>query len=172
MTDPTTPPPANLLTQIEATLSADWQNAANFLSEAEAFFGTFLTRVAAGAEVLIADIEQAGQYVAGHLTVINTSIQAMSSLVTTVAPGNVTAQKVIDDLNTGAQDVAALSNALTSGSAASDPAIVTSAVTAIGAVKQLAQIANNAGSMLTGLANSSPTATQAVTASSTSSTSG
>ena len=156
--------PTNVFQQIEASLSADWQNAASFINEAEAFFGTFLTKVAQGAEIVIADIESVGQYVAGHLTVINSGIAALGSVVSVVAPNNVTAQKVIDDLNTGAADVAALSNSLSSGSTAGDDQIVTSAVTAIGAVKQLAQLANNAGSLLTTLAANSPTATQTVTA--------
>lgn len=163
MTDATQP---SLLQQIETTLSNDWQNAASFLSEAEAFFGSFLTKVAAGAEIVISDIEAVGQYVAGHLSVITAGIDTFGTAVSAIAPNNAMAAKVIDDLKTGASDVAALSNSLASGSTSGDPAIVTSAVTAIGAVKQLAQIANNAGSLLTTLAANSPTATQTVTAAS------
>ena len=120
--------------------------------------------MAAGAEVLITDIEQVGQYVAGHLTQITAGISVLSGAVTAIAPGNATAAKVIADLNTSAQDVALLSNSLSSGSTAGDPTIVTQAVTAIGAVKQLAQIANNAGALITTLAASSPTATTTVSA--------
>jgi hypothetical protein len=176
MTDPTvTPTPVaapaatpvstpSFIQNLEATLSADWQAAASFITEAEQFFGSFLTNVAAGAEVLITDIEAIGQYVAGHLTQITAVIDVFSTAAAAIAPGNAMAQKVIDDLNTGAQDVALLSNSLTSGSTTGDPTIVTQAVTAVGAVKQLAQLANAAGNMLTTLAANSPTATTAVSA--------
>jgi hypothetical protein len=158
----TTPAAQNVLQQIETSLSAEWQGAANFLSEAEAFFGNFLTKVAAGGEILISEIESVGQYVAGHLTAITAGIGVLGAAVNSVAPGNVTAQKVIDDLNLGAADVAALSNSLTSGSTVGDDSVVASAVTAIGAVKQLSQLSASAGKLLTDLTNNSPTATQVV----------
>ena len=163
MTDPTTPVPApTFLQTLETQLSADWQSAANFLSEAEAFFGSFLTKVAAGAEILITDVEAVGQYVAGHLTAINSGIVVLGTAVNAIAPNNVTAQKVLADLNQGAADVAALSNSLASGTTSGDDQLVTSAVTAIGAVKQLAQLSNSAGNLLTTLTANSPTATAVV----------
>ena len=159
---PATPATPSFIQNLEATLSAEWQGTANFITEAEQFFGSFLTKVSAGAEILIADVESIGQYVAGHLTQITAVIGVFSTAAAAIAPGNAIAQKVIDDLNAGAQDVALLSNSLTSGSTAGDPTIVTQAVTAVGAVKQLAQLANAAGNMLTTLAANSPTATTAV----------
>ena len=177
MTDTTTVPAAtaapatptaapSFIQTLETKLSAEWQGAAAFLTEAEQFFGSFLTKVAAGAEIVISDIEAVGQYVAGHLTSITAGISVLSTAVTAIAPNNATAAKVIADLTTSANDVALLSNSLSSGSTAGDPAIVTQAVTAIGAVKQLAQIASSAGSVITTLAANSPTATEAVTAAS------
>jgi hypothetical protein len=176
MTDTTVTPPAappavtavavpaapSFIQNLETSLSSEWSSAAAFLTQAEQVFGSFLTKVAAGAEVLITDIEAVGQYVAGHLTQITAGISVLSGVVTAIAPNSTAAAKVIADLTTSANDVALLSNALTVGSAASDPTIVTQAVTAIGAVKQLAQIAGNAGSVLTNIAAASPTATQAV----------
>lgn len=154
----------DFLSQIEATLSADWQAFIAFINQAELDVVAFLTKVADGAEVVIADIEGAASYVAGHLSTINGTIAAVGTLANTVAPNNPVVSKVLNDLTTGAQDVADLHNALTSGSSANDPAIVTTAVTAINAVQQLSQLVSNASGTLTTLVQNSPTATQAVTA--------
>lgn len=161
MTSTTTP---NIFEQIAATLESDAQLAVSWFQQGETEIGAFLTKVAAGAEVVIADIEAVGQYVAAHLGIITSGISALSTLASTVAPNNVSVAKVISDLNTGAQDVAALSNALSSGSTAGDPAVVTTAVTAINAAKQLSGLVAQAGTTLTTLTANSPTATQAVTA--------
>lgn len=163
MTD-TSGTPTDVLSQIEATLSADWQKFVAFIDLVEQDAVDFLSKVVAGEQVLIADIESAASYVAGNLSTINTGINAVGSLAAVVAPNNPTISKVLTDLSTGAQDVADLHNALTSGSSASDPAIVTKAVTAINAVKQLNQLVSNVSGTLTTLVQNSPTATQAVTA--------
>ena len=102
MTDTATP---NIFQQIAATLESDAQLAVTWFQEGEAELGAFLTKVAAGAEIGIADIEAVGQYVAAHLGVITSGISALSTLASTVAPNNVSVAKVISDLNTGAQDV-------------------------------------------------------------------
>lgn len=159
MATTTTP---NIFEQIAATLESDAQLAVSWFQNGETEIGAFLTKVAAGAEVVIADIEAVGQYVAAHLGIITSGISALSTLASTVAPNNVSVAKVISDLNTGAQDVAALSNALTSGSTAGDSTVVTTAVTAINAAKQLSGLVAQAGTTLTTLTANSPTATQSV----------
>ena len=158
----TTTTTTSVFQEIEAQLSAEWAGAASFLKAAEADVGAFLSKVASGAEIVITDIESIGQYVAGHLTVINSAISSLSSVAAVVAPNNATVAKAVADLSTAATDVAALSNSLTSGTTSGDPAVVTTAVSAIGAVQQLAQLASTAGNSLTALAAASPTATQAV----------
>jgi hypothetical protein len=156
------PAAPNVFAQIEATLSADWANAVTFFQQGETAVGAFLSKVAAGAEVVIADIEAVGQYVAAHLGLITTGISALSTVAATVAPNNVTVAKAIADLSTSANDVAALSTALSTGSSAGDPAAVTTAVTAINAVKQLSGLVSQAGTTLTTLTANAPNATQTV----------
>ena len=112
---------------------------------------------------MIADIEAVGQYVAAHLGLITSGIATLSTLASAVAPNNASVAKAINDLSTGAQDVAALSNALSSGSSAGDSAVVTTAVTAINAAKQLSGLVAQAGTTLTTLTANSATATQTVT---------
>jgi hypothetical protein len=153
----------NLFQQIEAQLSAEWSGAAAFFKTAETDVGAFLTKVAAGAEIVISDIESIGQYVAGHLTVIQAGIATIAGVAATVAPNNTEVQKAVADLSTAANDVATLSTSLSSGTTSGDPAVVATAVAAINAVKQLSQIAGTAGSVITTLAGNSPTATQTVT---------
>lgn len=152
----------NLIQQIENALSKDWANAGSLFQKAEQFAADFLGKVAQGAEIIIADIESAAGYVAGNLTVINAGINSAASLAGVIAPNNTTVQKAVADLQTAAQDVADLHKALTSGSASSDPAIVTSAVTAINAVNQLSTLATSVSQSLGILAANSPSATQAV----------
>ena len=172
MTDTTqaaaTPAPApatsNILKQIENALSSDWAKVSSVFQEAEQFAADFLGKVASGAEILIADIESAASYIAGNLTVINAGITSAASLANVIAPNNATVQKAVADLQTTAQDVADLHTALTTGSSSGDPAIVTSAVTAINAVNQLSTLATSVSQSLGTLAANSPTATQAVTA--------
>lgn len=130
---------------------------------AEQDVGNFLVKVAQGAEVVISEIESIASYVETHLGIIQTGIAAVTTVAAGVAPGNPTVQKVLDDLNTGFNDVAALSQGLNGGSTANDPAIVTTAVNTINAVKQLNVLVSQAGSQLTTLVANQPGATQAVT---------
>lgn len=159
MTSTTTP---NIFEQIAATLEADAQLAVTWFQEGEQELGAFLSKVASGAQIVIADIEAVGQYIAAHLGVITSGIASLSTVAAAVAPNNVSVQKVLADLNTGAQDVAALSSALSSGSTAGDSTVVTTAVTAINAVKQLSGLVAQAGTTLTTLTANSATATQAL----------
>lgn len=153
----------NVLQQIESTLSSDWQKFVAFIQIAEQEVAAFLTKVAAGEQIIVADIEAAAGYVAGHLSTINAAISAAGELANAVAPGNAAVAKVLTDLTTGAQDVADLHNALTNGSSPSDPTIVTQAVTAISSAQNLAQLVANASATLTALVQNSPSATEAVT---------
>lgn len=165
MTDPTQGQQAapNIFQQIENTLSADWAKVTAIFQEAEAFAADFLGKVAAGAEIVIADIEKAASYVAGNLTVINAQLGAVGALASVVAPNNATVQKVLSDVSTAVQDVADLHNALTSGSSSGDPTIVTQAVTAINSVNQIAQAVTGLSTTLGTLAANSSSATEAVT---------
>ena len=161
-TDTTTTAATNIFQTIENALSADWAKVAAVFQEAEQFASIFLAKVASGAEIIIADIEAAASYVAGNLTVINAGIASAASLANVIAPNNATVQKAVSDLQTAAQDVADLHAALTSGSSASDPAIVTSTVTAINSINQLSTLATSVSQSLGMLAANSPSATQAV----------
>ena len=149
-------------TGIQAALTADWAKFVAFIEVAEQDAASFLSDVATGAEIAIEDIEAAASYVAGKLSTITATTTALAGAAAIIAPGNVTVQKVIADLQTGANDVAALSNALTTGTSTGDPAVVTKAVSTINAVNTLAGIAAQASSSLALLANQSATATQAV----------
>lgn len=160
-TDTTTTAPTELQ-QIEAALSADWANIVAFFKQAEADLADFLTAVATGAPVVIADVQSAANAVAGKVSVINAAVAAASTLAATVAPNNTTVQKLLNDVNAGVADAAALSNALQNGTSTSDPTIVTQAVTAINAVNTLSQLASVAAAALTTAVAASPTATQAV----------
>ena len=153
-TTTTTPAPSGF--------SAEWAKIVSFFTAAEGDIGSFLTDVATGAEIVIEDIESVGEYVAAHLGIITSTIATVGTLANTVAPNNVSVQKVMADLQTGANDVAALSNSLTSGASANDPAVVTTAVTAINAVKTLSGLASQAGATLSQLAGATPAATQSV----------
>jgi hypothetical protein len=165
-TDTTVTATNSALQSFESVIAADFAGAVSFFQTAFQDVGAFLSKVASGAEVVITDIESMASYIGAHLGVIQASIASFGALAGVVAPGNATVSKVIADLNTGAADVAALSNALSNGSSASDPTVVTSTVTAIHAVQQLSQIVSNAGATLTAMAMNSPTATQAITAAS------
>lgn len=161
MTDTSTTDP---LAGIKAALSADWTKFIAFVEQAETATASFLSAVATGAEVAIADIEAVASYIAGKLGTITATTAALSTAAQAIAPGNVTVQKVIADLQTGANDVAALHNSLTSGSTAGDPAVVTTAVNAVNAVNILAGLAAQASSALAQATVDSPAATQAVSA--------
>ena len=162
MTD-TTQGATNVLQQIENALSSDWAKVTAVFQEAEAFASSFLGKVAAGAEILVQDIEGAATYIAGNLSVVNAGITSAASLASAIAPNNTTVQKAVSDLQTAAQDVADLHTALTTGSSAGDPTVVTQAVTAINAVNQLSTLATSVSQSLGTLAANSSTATQAVT---------
>ena len=162
MTD-TTQGATNILQQIENALSSDWAKVTTVFQEAETAAADFLGKVASGAEIVIADILKAADYVAGNLSVINAGITAGASLANAVAPNNATVQKAVADLQTAAQDVADLHSSMTTGVTTGDPAVVTQAVTAINAVNQLSTLATSVSQSLGTLAANSSTATQAVT---------
>jgi hypothetical protein len=147
--------PATSATTIE-------QKVISFFEAAFQDVGAFLTKVSQGAEVAIEDIESIAAYVDAHLGVINASISTLAATATAVAPNNATVQKMITDLQTATNDVAAVSTSLSSGSTAGQPTAVTTAVSAIKAVQQLAGLAGQAGSAISDIVAASPTATQAV----------
>lgn len=159
---PAAPGASTVLANIEAALSADWAKFVAFIGQAEQDIATFLSKVASGAEIAIEDIETAAQYVAGHLSTITATTAALTSAAAVIAPGNADVAKVLTDLQTGANDVAALSNSLTTGSTAGANATVTTAVTAVTAVQTLATLAAQASSALSQLTAASPSATQVV----------
>lgn len=148
------------LTDIESALSADWQKAVAFFQGAEANIATFLSKVASGAEILIADVEEAAQYVIGHLSVINATVAGVSAAVAAVAPGNPIAQKVVTDLQTAASDTAQLAQGIVAGQSSAQS--VTATLTAINSVQQLAGLAASASASISQLTSASPTATQVV----------
>lgn len=155
------------LTNIEASLSADWQKAVSFFQVAEQGVATFLSKVATGAEILVEDIQAVAQYVTAHLGIINTTVSAISLAAQTIAPNNASVAKVISDLQTGTTDVANLAAAVTAGAAPSGSStVVQDAVTTVNAVKTLSSLASQASATLATLTASSPTATTAVSAAS------
>ena len=89
MTDTITNP----LAGIEAALSADWTKFVAFVQQAESATASFLSAVATGAEIAIADIEAVASYVAGKLGTITATTAALSTAAAAIAPGNVTVQK-------------------------------------------------------------------------------
>lgn len=149
-------------TGFSATLSADWQKVVAIFQQGEQDVAKFLTAVATGAEVLIEDVEAVADYVAAHLGIITSTLSTLSTVASVVAPGNITVQKVLTDLQTAANDTATLSTSLASGTTTGDPAVVTTAVTAINSVNTLAGIAAQAGAALSQIAAASPNATQSV----------
>lgn len=152
----------NVFQQIESTLSADWQKAVSFLQQAAQFFATFLGNVAAGLPVLVADVEGVAAGVAGKLSTINASLGVASDLASKVAPNDTSVQKLLSDIGQGAQDLADVHVALTTGITAGDPQVVTTAVSAINAASDLERLLNSAHAVLGSIAGASPTATQAV----------
>lgn len=154
----------NIFQQIEANLESDAQAALAWFKTAWANAGTFLSKVAAGAEIAVTDIEDVAQTVAAHLGLVTSIISAASTAASALPSSDAAAaQKALADLNTTANDVALLSTALSSGSTSGDPTIVTSAVSAISAVQQLGQLASQTAAAVTTAAGSAPSATQAVT---------
>lgn len=151
-----------ILSEIEAALSADAQKVVAFVEQVEQVFATFLTNVATGIPVVIDDIISVGQAINSKLSTITATLSAFSSVAAAVAPNDTAVQKMLSDLQTGAEDVAAVANSLTSGSTSGDNSLVSTAVTTIGAVSNLATLAGQAGAALASLANASPTATQVV----------
>lgn len=153
----------DIFQQIQSALSADWAKVSVVFQEAEKFAADFLGKVASGAEIIVADIENAASYIAGNLTVINAGITSAASLANVIAPNNTTVQKAVADLQTAAQDVADLHTSLTTGQTAGNPDVVNQAVTAINAVNQLSTLATSVSQSLGTLASNSSTATQTVT---------
>ena len=163
------PAPAapNLFSQIESTLEADAQIAVNWLKNANANIAALLTKVATGAEVFIADIEAGAQWVAAHVTLINGTLSGLSAVAASVGTNNPAvasqAQKMLADLQTATNDVAGVSQSLTTGNAASQPGAVTTAVAAINAVNQLAGLASQAAQALGNNVAASSSSTQTAT---------
>ncbi len=158
------PAAPSFLATLEATLETDWQKVVAFLKTAELNAQAFLQDVANGVEIGIERIQAMGQYVTANLSTINATVTAVAATATAIAPNNASVAKVVSDLQTGSNDVAQLAQALQSGSSAGDAPLVTSAVNAIAAVKQLGSLASTASGMLAQLTAQSPTATQAVSA--------
>jgi ABC-type transporter Mla subunit MlaD len=144
------------------TTATVWSDVVAFFQNAEADVAKFLGDVASGAEILIEDIEDVAAYVEAHLGIITSTITTLGTLANTVAPNNATVTKVLTDLQTAATDTATLSASLSSGSTAGDPAVVTTAVTAINSVNTLAGIAAQASTALGQIVAATPTATQAI----------
>jgi hypothetical protein len=158
--------PTNIFQEIEAKLESEAAAAVAWFKGGNANFAALLTKVASGAEVFVEDIETVGQWFAAHLTLINSLVSGLST-VAAVLPSSeaASAQKMISDLQTAANDVAAVSTSLASGTAG-QPGAVTTAVTALNAVNQLSQLATAAAQSLGTSAINSPSATTTATVSS------
>jgi len=173
MTDTTTtasvpaaaPAPTSLQTffaDLEAKLSADAQKAVAFLKQLAQAEASILAKAGSGLPIIISEFETLLQSINTKLPVINASIGAVKAEAATAAPNNTALQKLISDVEQGVNDAAEVSTALSSGSAAGDNTVVTTAVATVTAVNSLAALASQASAMLGQASVDSPNATQAV----------
>src|SRR6185437_8715473 len=135
--------------QIKATLTADGAAAVTWFENAYNNFGTVLTKIASGAEMLIEDIVSVAEGVNAHVGLANAALSAASGLVTALPVSDqAAAQKALSSVSAATNDVALLGAALKSGNAAGDPQIVQTANSAITAAQTLVQTAMQASSMI------------------------
>jgi len=71
----------------------------SFLQTVEADVQAFITKVAQGAEVLIADLEAAGNWIAANIATIDADLQSALGFAQIVGGNNATVQKIIADAN-------------------------------------------------------------------------
>ena len=150
------------IASIEATLSADWQKVVSGVQAGELFLMNMLQTIAAGGQILITDIEDISQYIGAHLGILNSTVAAIGTAAAVIAPGNANVAKVLADLQTGADDVAQLTTAINTGATTGDSTVVTTALTAINAIKTTSALASQAAAALAQLTVAMPSATQAI----------
>ena len=148
--------------KIEDELETTWNDVVSFLGAAESKTISFLQAVESGAAILLADIEEVGQWILGNIGTIQASVTALSGAAATIAPNNSSVSKLVADLQTGVNDAQVVAQTITSGSAANSSTLATDTATAVNGVNTLKALAATLAANLATLANQSSTATQAV----------
>jgi hypothetical protein len=151
----------NIVTEIQNALEADFQKVVTFFQGITQKEIAFLTALAQGVEVGIADIQAIAQGALSKLGIAGTIVNEATTAAAIIAPGNASVTKVLSDISTGITDATALATAVSTNTApAGSGTVVTDAVNVLNAANTLSQLASQVSATLGQLAQQSPTAAQ------------
>ena len=151
----------NIVTEIQNALDAEFAKVVTFFQGITQKEIAFLTALAQGVEVGIADIQAIAQGSLSKLSIAGTVVNEATAAAAIIAPGNASVTKVLSDLQTGVADATAMATAISSNTApAGSGPVVSDAVNVLNAANTLSQLASQVSATLGTLAAASPAAAQ------------